>query len=51
MCAPASVTALHQVLTVSMVHAYLTSQLLGLIGVVASLGIGALKAFKAKLPF
>ncbi len=49
MCAPASVTALHQVLTVSMMHAYLTSQLLGILGVVASLGMGALKAFKAKI--
>lgn len=50
MCAPASVTALHQVLTVSMLHAYITSQLLGIAGVVASIGLGILKVFKTKLP-
>ncbi len=49
MCAPASVTALHQVLTVSMLHAYITGQLLGVVGAIASVGLGALKAFKAKL--
>ncbi len=46
MCAPASVTTLHQVLTVSAAYAYTVSHLIGIAGIVVSIAIGILKAIR-----
>lgn len=46
MCAPASVTALHQVLTVSTLHAYFVSQVVGALGVLSTICIALIKALK-----
>ncbi len=45
MCAPASVTALHQVVAVSAFQAYMVSHAMGLIGVVGA----ALLSFKGSI--